>query len=168
VSEQSAMIFVWSNMAAAIASASGERALELALPPTAEDGGQGVYLKPSMFFSIPATTQHPEEAAMFIDFFTNSVEANEILAAERGVPISPEVREALQPTLPAMQQKVFAYISTAEEVAAPINAPDPAAHSKILAEVYNPLIDQLLYGELTAEEAAAQFREQATAVLAEQ
>ena len=61
-----------------------------------------------------------------------------------------------------------ARLGEVEAVAAPINPPDPAAHAKILADVYNPLIDQLLYGEITAEEAAAQFREQATAVLAGQ
>jgi multiple sugar transport system substrate-binding protein len=165
VTEQSPMLFVWSNMPAAISAASGNRELEIALPPQAENGGQGVYLKPSMFFSIAAKSQHPEEAAMFIDYFINNVEANKVLAAERGVPISPEIREALQPSLPAIQQKVFKYISEAEKVAAPINAPDPAGHSKILTDVYNPIIDRLLYGDLTPAEAAAQFREQATALL---
>ncbi|HEX6289110.1 MAG TPA: sugar ABC transporter substrate-binding protein [Herpetosiphonaceae bacterium] len=165
VTEKSAMIFVWSNMPAAISAASGDRALELTLPPQAENGGQGVYLKPSMFFSISSKSQHPKEAAMFIDYFTNNVEANKALGAERGVPISPEIRQALQPELPAMQQKVFAYISEAEKVAAPINAPDPAGHSKVLTDVYNPIIDRLLYGEITPAEAAAQFRADATAIL---
>ncbi|MBV9786678.1 MAG: sugar ABC transporter substrate-binding protein [Chloroflexi bacterium] len=168
VTKKSAMIFVWSNMPAAISAASGDRELNIALPPQADNGGQGVYLKPSMFFSVAATSKHPKEAAMFVDYFTNNVEANKILAAERGVPIAPAVREALQPELPAIQQKVFEYIATAEKVAAPINPPDPAAHSKILSDVYNPLIDQLLYGELTPEAAAKQFREQATPLLASQ
>lgn len=167
VTEQSAMLPVWSNMPAAIAAASGDRELEITLPPRAENGGQGVYLKPSMFFSIAANSQHPEEAAMFIDYFINDVEANKVLAAERGVPISPAIREALQPTLPAIQQKVFTYISEVEKVAAPINAPDPAGHSKILSDVYNPIVDRLLYGEITPAEAATQFREQATAILSQ-
>ena len=56
-------------------------------------------MKPSMFFSISANTKHPKEAGLFIDFFTNSVEANQILLAERGVPISSDVREGIKPQL---------------------------------------------------------------------
>jgi multiple sugar transport system substrate-binding protein len=168
VSEQAAMLFVWSNQAVAVANAAGERKLELAQTPSISSGTEGLYLKPSMFFSIPSQAKNPEAAAMFIDFFLNSPEANEILAAERGVPIVPEVREAIEGVVPPIQQQVFSYISEVEQVAAPIDPPDPAAHAKLLADVYNPLIDQLLYGELSAEEAAQQFREQATALLASQ
>jgi len=168
VSGQAAMLFVWSNQAVAVANAAGERNLELAQTPSISSGTEGLYLKPSMFFSIPSQSKNPEAAALFIDFFLNSPEANEILAAERGVPIVPDVRTAIEASVPPIQQKVFQYISEVEPVAAPINPPDPAAHAKILADVYNPLIDQLLYGELTPAEAAAQFREQATPILAGQ
>lgn len=168
VSEQSAMVMLWSNQAVAVANAAGERAFALAQTPAISQGSEGLYLKPSMFFSIPSQSKNPDAAALFIDFFLNSPEANEILAAERGVPIVPEVREAIEGVVPPIQQQVFTYIGEVEQVAAPINPPDPAAHAKILADVYNPLIDQLLYGEISAEEAAAQFREQATAVLAGQ
>jgi multiple sugar transport system substrate-binding protein len=168
VSEQSAMIMLWSNQAVAVANAAGERELSLAQTPSISTGTEGLYLKPSMFFSIPTQSKHADAAAMFVDFFLNSPEANKILAAERGVPIVPKVREAIEGVVPPIQQKVFQYISEVEGVAAPIDPPDPAVHAKILADVYNPLIDQLLYGEISAEEAAAQFREQATAVLAGQ
>lgn len=166
VNEEAAMLFVWSNQTVAVANASGERELQLAQTPGISAGTEGLYLKPSMFFSIPSQARHPEAAAQFIDFFLNSPEANEILAAERGVPIVPAVREAIAASVPPIQQKIFAYISEVEQVAAPINPPDPAAHAKILADVYNPLIDQLMYGELSAEEAARQFREQAAPILA--
>ena len=75
---------------------------------------------------------------------------------------------ALQPSLPAIQQKIFDYISQIEPTAAPIDPPDPPTHGKLISDVYNPLIDQLLYKQITPQEAAAQFREQATAVLASQ
>ncbi len=166
VSEQSAMIMLWSNQAVAVANAAGERQLALAQTPSISAGTEGIYLKPSMFFSIPSQSKNADAAALFVDFFLNSPEANEVLAAERGVPIVPQVREAIEGVVPPIQQQVFQYIGEVEPVAAPINPPDPAAHAKILADVYNPLIDQLLYGEINAEQAAAQFREQATAVLA--
>jgi multiple sugar transport system substrate-binding protein len=166
---QAATLLQWSNFAAPIAGAGGEgRQFEFALPPQADNGGQGVYLKPSQFFSIAKTSAHPDAAAMFIDYFTNSVEANKVLLAERGVPVSSKIREAIQPELPAIQQKVFDYINTAEKVAKPIDPPDPKAHTQILADVYNPIIDRLMYGEITPQEAATQLREQAEPILAAQ
>ena len=78
-----------------------------------------------MFFSIPATSKHPEEAAMFIDFVTNSLEANDILAAERGVPISAAVRDYLQPKLDPMMQETFDFLVRVEADSSPVPPPDP-------------------------------------------
>lgn len=168
VSKQAAMLMLWSNQTAAIATATPDRDLALTQTPSIQSGVEGIYLKPSMFFSIAASSQHPAEAAMFVDYFLTSEAANEVLAAERGVPIVPAVREALQPSLPPIQQKIFDYISQVEKTAAPIDPPDPATHGKLISDVYNPLIDQLLYKQITPQEAATQFREQAGAILASQ
>lgn len=168
VSEQAAMLFIWSNQAVAVANAAGDRRLELVQTPSVASDSEGLYLKPSMFFSIPTQARHPDAAALFIDFFLNSPEANEILAAERGVPIVPAVREAIEASVSPIQKQIFQYISEVEKVAAPVDPPDPPVHGKLLADVYNPLIDQLLYGELSPEEAAAQLRDQATTILASQ
>src|SRR5512147_2098660 len=46
--------------------------------PRPEGGQSSNYLKPSMFFSIPASAKHPDEAAAFLNFFINDLEANEI------------------------------------------------------------------------------------------
>ncbi|KAB8141188.1 extracellular solute-binding protein [Chloroflexia bacterium SDU3-3] len=166
VSEKSAMLFTWSNQAVAVANAVKGRELALVQTPRLDGGSESLYLKPSMFFAIPAKSKNAAAAAQFIDFFLNSPEANQILAAERGVPIIPAVRTAIKTDLPPMQQQVFKYIAEVEAVAAPINPPDPPTHAKIVAEVYNPLIDQLLYGEISAEDAAAQLRTQVSAILA--
>ncbi len=40
--------------------------------------------------------QHPKEAAKFIEFFTNDIEANKILDGERGVPIDTKVLATLK------------------------------------------------------------------------
>ncbi|HEU4325723.1 MAG TPA: extracellular solute-binding protein [Roseiflexaceae bacterium] len=168
VQEQAAMLMVWSNQAVAVAGAASGREFGLVQTPGVTAGTEGLYLKPSMFFSIPSQSKHPEEAAMFIDFFLNSPEANKILAAERGVPIVPGVRQALEAEVPPIQQQVFRYIGELEPIAAPINPPDPAAHAKIIADVYTPLLDRVLYGEISPTDAAAEFRTQVTAALAGQ
>lgn len=55
------------------------------------------FLKPSMFFSVASTSDVKDEAVAFIDWFTNSTEANEILLGERGVPINTEISELITP-----------------------------------------------------------------------
>ena len=64
-----------------------------------------------MFFSVAETSPHKELAVEFIDFFINDVEANKILFAERGVPISAKVREGLEPLLTDVQVQMFNYLN---------------------------------------------------------
>lgn len=165
VSQQSAMDFAWSNMIVALVSAAG-RPLKLGLmPQLGPDSVPGNYLKPAMFFSVTSQAKHPEEAALFIDFITNSIVANEILMAERGVPIAPAVREALLPLLSEAQQEMFRYIDVAEQYSSPIDPPDPPGHNNIMQNVYDQLAEQVLYEYITPEQAAKEFRRQAEAIL---
>lgn len=168
VSQQSAMDFAWSNMIVALVSSAG-RPLKLGLMPQLRpDAMSGNYLKPSMFFSVTSQARYPEEAALFIDFFTNSIEANEILMAERGVPIAPAVREALLPLLSEAQQEMFRFIDIAEANSSPIDPPDPPGHNNIMQNVYDTLAEQVLYGDIDAAVAAEEFRLQANSILKSQ
>ena len=101
---------VWSNQIVAVQSAAGEdRNFVLVHLPRPEGGQPSNYLKPSQFFSITKHAKHPEEAAKFINYFTNNIEANKVLLAERGVPISPKVNEALTPLLGKSQVAISDY-----------------------------------------------------------
>lgn len=165
VSQQSAMDFAWSNMIVALTGAAG-RSLKMGLMPQLGKGTvYGNYLKPSMFFSITSQAKHPTEAAMFIDFITNSIEANQILMAERGVPIAPAVRDALLPNLNPAQQEMFRYIDIAEQHSSPIDPPDPPKHNNIMQNIYDQLAEQVLYGDISPEVAAEEFRFQAESIL---
>jgi pectin-derived oligosaccharide transport system substrate-binding protein len=166
VKEQAAIAQMWSNQVVAVSKAAGDRPLQLGLFPQGGAGAtEGHYLKPSQFFSITSQSKHPEEAALFIDYFTNSIEANKVLMAERGVPISADVRQALQPLLKPAEKATFDFISLVEQHSSPIPPPDPPAEPKIISDAYNPIVDQILYGQITPEEGAKLFREQATALL---
>lgn len=167
VTGEAAMTYIWSNQIVAVSSAAGEDRNFVLLPmPRPEGGASANYLKPSMFFSITSQAKHPDEAAMFIDFFTNSIEANEVLMAERGVPISSEVRSALEPMLNEPQELMFNYIAEIEPSVSPIPPPDVAGHADVINNVYWPLVmDPFLYGEIGAEEAVQTLRTEANAVL---
>lgn len=125
------------------------------------------YYKPSMFFSITTGSKHPKEAAMFIDYFTNDLEANKVLAAERGVPVAAHVREGMKATLSKAAAEMFDYITRLEGNTSPIPLPDPAGHPDVVNNVWNPLVaDAVGYGQTTPEKAVATLRAEATTILA--
>ncbi len=158
--------FSLSNLFISISEVAG-RDLGACMYPIADDAKQqSMYLKPSMFFSIAETSEHKEEAAKFIDWFTNSVECNEILLGERGIPISTVVAEAIKPMVGETSAKIFDYINMISEIAEPIDAPDPTGKSEIEA-ILTTYVEDIRYGDITAEEASKSFTEQAQQILNE-
>jgi multiple sugar transport system substrate-binding protein len=169
VSKKAAMAYFWSNQVVAVWKAAGgdERNLVLHPLPRVPGGKSANFMKPSQFFSVTSQSKHPKEAAMFIDFVTNSVEANEVLLAERGVPISSKVQKALVPKLGRSQAEMFAYLDRISKDVQPIPPPDPPGHTDIVKNVYNPqVLDPVLYGRLEPEKGAALLRQEANAILA--
>ncbi|MDC3416018.1 ABC transporter substrate-binding protein [Aquibacillus salsiterrae] len=166
VNEQTAMLLaIWSNQLVALESAAG-RPLELTLQPLVEGGEKGHFLKPGQFLSVTTDSKQQEEAAKFIDFFTNSVEANKILNAERGVPIAAKVREALKENLDEAGIKMFEYVEMAQEYSKKVDPPNPPGSSEV-EKVWETEVEQpIYYGEVTPEEAAKVFREKAEEILA--
>jgi multiple sugar transport system substrate-binding protein len=169
VKGKSAMQYLWSNQLVAAWTASGEgRHFKLTMLPRPKDGTQAEnYPKPSQFISMTKDTKHPKEAAMFIDFMTNNVDANKILLGERGVPISPKIADAIKPLLTPAQVETQDYLGIVATQAAPLPPPDPTANQKINDNLFLPqLVDPVLLKQTPAETAMAQFRKDATAMLA--
>lgn len=170
VSGAAAMAYHWSNQIVAVWSAAGADRNFVMYPVPRPEGGQSQnYIKPSMFFSVTSQAKQPDEAAAFIDWFVNSVEANEILEAERGVPISSVVRDALLPSLGAAQAEMFNYLGIIEMDNSPIRPADPAAHSDVVSNVFVPeFVEPVMYGLISPEEAAPFLREEANRILGQQ
>ncbi|MCV2394434.1 extracellular solute-binding protein [Actinotalea sp. M2MS4P-6] len=63
------------------------------------------YVKPGMYWSVSSQSAHPAEAAAFVNFMVNSVEAGKILGTDRGIPANPDVRSAIADTLSSGQTK---------------------------------------------------------------
>ncbi|MBI1878340.1 MAG: extracellular solute-binding protein [Chloroflexi bacterium] len=170
VTGESAIASYWSNQIVAIQSAAGEeRNFVLTHLPRPEGGAPSNYLKPSQFFSITKQAKHPEEAAKFISYFTNNIEANKVLLAERGVPISPAVQEALLPLLGKPQIAMFDYLKRVEADSSPIRPADPPGHADLVNNVFLPeVIDPVMFGLITPEEGVATLREMGSEILAQQ
>lgn len=170
VTGDAAMENIWSNQIVAVWTAAGpDRSFVMNHLPRPADGCcSSNYVKPSQFLSVTAHSEHPEEAAMFIDFFTNSIEANEILMAERGVPVSSVVADALKPLISPAQREMFDYMARVQGDSMPVPPPDPSKAAELRDNIYFPeFVDPVLYGLITAEEGAATLREMATDLLAQ-
>lgn len=158
--------FSFSNQFISISSSAG-RDLGITTYPTLSDAkAESMYLKPSQFFSIAESSQNKEAAAKFINWFTNSTEANDILKAERGIPINAEVAAAIKPNADAVSQSVFNYISAVGEIAATIDPPDPAGKGEV--EAFGKLtVEDLRYGDVDAATATETFVTEARRMLTE-
>ncbi len=169
ISGEAVMANIWSNQMVSVWNLAGEDRdfIMTHLPRPADGCCSQNFVKPSQFLSIAANSEHPEEAAMFIDFFTNSLEANRFLLAERGVPISSAVQEDLTNYVSTAQARIFEFLARVEADSSPLPPPDPALHAVIRDDLYGPILrDAVMFEEITPEEAAALFREQVNALLA--
>lgn len=164
VTGKAAMAEANSNQLIAV-QAAAKRPLKLVgFPNDPNQTTNGQFIKPSMFFSISKKSENIDMAVKFLDYFTNDIEANKILAAERGVPISSKVRDALKPNLNDTEKIVFDYVDAIGKVATPIDPPNPKAWPQIQA-VMDSLEQQMLFGKISVEEAAKSFRSQSNALL---
>jgi multiple sugar transport system substrate-binding protein len=167
VQGKAAMSYQWSNQAVAEASAGGQgRNFKLVHLPRPKGGKASNYLKPSQFFSITSHSKHPKEAAAVINFFTNSVEANRVLMAERGVPIAPKVQEALKPLLSPVELETLRYVARVQTDSSPLPPPDPQNFGTFDNNVFVPLVrDAVLLGKISPEEGAKVLRAEGNKVL---
>ncbi|MBM7571024.1 ABC transporter substrate-binding protein [Aquibacillus albus] len=163
VKEEGVGIWQWSNQFLGLQQVA-DRPLEMH-PMPGPNVSDGLFLKPSMFLAVSENSDHKEAAASFIDFFVNDVEANKIIKAERGVPVSSEIKEEIASEVSEAQQQVFEYIDWAEQNSSEMGPPDPSGAGEII-ELLNNLSEQMNYGEISPEDAATNFRQQAESILA--
>ena len=163
VTDEAATDIEWNNLATTVSSINDH--LKLSVMPNSTDNG--MWLKPGMFFSVAETSQVKEECVKFIDWFINSEEANEIIAGERGTPVSSAIREFMvnSGNLTVQQQEMFDYTDKVATVAGETPMPDPSGIAEINAAFANAG-NSVLYGRMTATEAAADFRKQVETILA--
>ena len=158
--------FFWSNQLSAMVAAAPE-GMEIGITTwPSENPQKSNFLKPSQFFSIAETSQNKEEAAKFLDWFTNSVECNNILLAERGIPVNSDVAEAIKPNVDENSQKVFDYIAEVSKIATPIDDPDPSGKGEVEAQA-KTIVENLRYGDTDAAGAAEEFVTTSQKILSE-
>lgn len=166
VTGDAAMIIEWNNYASKVSTVNDK--IKMVTPPLSQDSdAKGLWLKPGMFFSVAETSNVKKEAAEFINWFINSEEANDILMAERGTPVSSEIRQHMVDggQMTDQQAAMFDAIDSAIELAGETPAPDPVGMSEV-NEAFKNAANSVYYGQKSVADAAATFREEANAILA--
>lgn len=138
--------------------------LKLVTPPYSSTGIKALWNKPSMFFSVSKASKNQKAAAEFINWFINNEEANKVIRAERGIPVSSKIKESLKESLTVQQKDMFDYLDVAIQNSGKADPPEPAG----VAEVNRVLTDSInlvLYNKTTEEKAAADFRTKADEIL---
>jgi multiple sugar transport system substrate-binding protein len=155
-------VWQWSNQFVGLQQVAN-RPLAIA-PMVGPEMTKGLFLKPSMFFSISENSKAKEEAAKFISFFVNDIEANKLILGDRGVPVSAKVKEALKAVSTESQNQVYDYVAWAETNSSPMDPADPIGSAEVFKSLTS-LAEQMNYNKIKPEEAAKKFREEATAIL---
>lgn len=157
VTGDAAMTWVASNQFIALADAAGRELKLTTLPRKTADGPAGTTINSSQMFSVSKNSANPEEAAKFLNFFWTNEEANAILANERGNTIFSNVREAQAAGQTEQQIMVSNYVDLIGSFeTGEISVISPASDA-LIQDQYKLLLEKVIYGEETADEAAKEF-----------
>lgn len=161
---EAAMAWVYSNQFVALSEAAGRPLKLISLPRRTSDGPLSQTIMSSQMFCLAKNSKQKEAAAQFLNFFANSIEANEILQGERGVPIMRHVREALAADLSPVEQTIYQYLTDLGREAATEILLDSPVQAQI-RDVYIRLAEEVVFDRTTPEDAAKAFRAEAQGIL---
>ena len=141
----------WANFLARFSEGPAEPELSLAIPPYDDEDNTGMFLKPGLMLSIGANSEHPAQAAKFIDFLVNDPEVGAIFGMSRGVPASSSAAEGIEAN--ELDEKILAY---QESVADQLDGQAPPAVKGLgtLEQTFVAISQDVAYGAATPEEAA--------------
>jgi multiple sugar transport system substrate-binding protein len=160
------MAWWWTNQLGSLEATTGS-SIKMLRAPSVEGSaaGNGMYYKPSMFWSASSRSKHPEEASTFINFLANSPEAGAILMTDRGVPTNSEIVESIKPTLKPADTTVVGFL---KDLGPDIKGapPVPPVGAGSVQNVIKRYTDEVLYDRLTPQAAADAFKKEVEGMLA--
>jgi multiple sugar transport system substrate-binding protein len=138
---------------------------EMALAPFPSDGAElGQYAKPSMLISIARRSEHPREAARFIDFLLNDPAAGKVLGVSRGMPVNGQIRQTVGAALTGPPKAAYEF----EQAVLPRlkNAPPPPPKgSGEVKAAFQRVYDDVSFERSSPQEAAEKFFQEAQQAL---
>ena len=159
------MTVLWSNQVVAHDALAEKGILVLRPPSVAGSAAEAqLWYKASMYWAVSAKSANPEAAVAFVDFLVNSPEAGKVLSVERGVPGNLTVRESIVGDLDESSKKAVDFLNAIEsELGAPPEI-TPQGGGEFEA-ILTRACDDMLFGTITAEEAAQRLLDELSAAL---
>ncbi|GEP48004.1 carbohydrate ABC transporter substrate-binding protein [Microbacterium saccharophilum] len=152
----------WSNFLGGYLADSGASSISIIAPPTATSGSKDLYRQAGLQVAISAKTEHPEAAALFLDFVVNSEAAGEIFGTTLGFPASSS--KLAGATLEGADKQVADYIEAAAERIGDA-PPVPVVGYGTLEQKFWDLGKSLGLGVISVDDAVSQFFSEADVVL---
>ncbi|MBT2533143.1 extracellular solute-binding protein [Arthrobacter sp. ISL-48] len=160
------MAWWWTNQLGSLQSTTGSDIKMLRAPSsTGKSADNGMYFKPTMFWSASSRSKHPDAAATFINYLANSPAAGAILMTDRGVPANSEIVESISPALKPADTTVVGFL---KDVAPDISdaPPVPPVGAGSVQNVIKRFTDEVLYDRQTPKAAAENFKKEVEGMLA--
>ncbi|MCH4031520.1 MAG: ABC transporter substrate-binding protein [Lachnospiraceae bacterium] len=155
----------WSNQLTAFKKSAPE-GMDIAYTTwPASDPKKADYLHPSQYFSCGAHSKNPDEAVAVLNYIINDVDANKVLLAERGIPAASTVANAISSDLSEENQAEIKFIQDVVTPNSSTITPIGPTQSSEVFKAADTLVEQVLYGQTSAEDASAQFFMQASSIL---
>jgi len=142
------------NFLVRFAEGSAGGTFSMLLPPADDAENRGLYLKPSLGLSMSANSEHPAEAAKFIDFIVNDPEVSQAFGLSRGAPISKPALDALEPEGP--DKEILDYYTELEAVAGDAPPPPPEGAGAVEAE-FTRIATDIAFGATTVDDGVTEF-----------
>jgi multiple sugar transport system substrate-binding protein len=156
--------FISSNQLIATANAAGRPVSMLLTPILPNSKRLGNFVKPTMYFSVSAKSANADLAVKFINYFVNDIEANNVLLAERGIPIPSHVSAHLASVNDPIQKEIFSFVDLVNRNSSPISPPDPPGSVEVVA-LFRDTTVQVLNKTVTIEEGIQKFIARANEIL---
>jgi multiple sugar transport system substrate-binding protein len=141
----------WSNQ---MTSYSGSPLVMMKLP--GESTRPGSWLRSSMEYAISSKSAHPKEAAQFINYLVNNMDAATKIKSDRGMPANTELKAGIAPLLKESQQKEAVYLDRLAKLRIEPPLPFPPGSSATM-EVLNRYNTDVLFGKTSPQDAAKGF-----------
>ncbi|MGI5216052.1 ABC transporter substrate-binding protein [Plantactinospora sp. CA-290183] len=126
----------------------------LAIAPMPSDTPKrGMIAAMSMAYSVAQRSEHPEQAAMLIDFLVNDVDAGKVQGVARGMPANAKVRDAIAPSLSENDRKVYEFETAVTSLLLPTPPPQPKGGGAVKAE-FQRIYDEVIFNRIPPAEGA--------------
>lgn len=125
----------------------------------------GHYLRPATRLSVSAQTQFPEESVALLAFLTGTPEAARLLGAERGIPSSPRLAEAIIEDLKPAERASVEFVASLGDLAGPLPPPLPPGAGEVTRLVFE-ISQQVAFESMSATDGGAALVQGAKDLLA--